>query len=195
MTQPPIDRRQVLQGAAAFALAPAAQADDGPPLPGPAMQAVLPATRSPGRAGDFDFLDGEWLIRNQRRRDGDVWDRFDGEATCRSLLAGAASIEELRIPARSFSGLGLRLLDRKEQRWQDHWIPGATGTVGVPGLPGSFENGAGIFEVEETEDGRTVRYRSVWDLITPRSCRWQQGTSRDGGRSWVLDWSMLWTRR
>ena len=159
----------------------------------------LPATRTPGRAGDFDFLSGHWTIRNHKRRTGAEggWDVFDGEATVHGLLAGVCSVEELRIPARQFSGMGLRLLDVKQARWSDFWVNAASGALGGDGLPGSFEGGAGIFQSEDDDPahpGGRVIYRSVWDRITPTSCRWQQGNSRDGGRTWVLDWSMDLTR-
>lgn len=196
MTDDP-DRRRLLQAAAALALAPAAHAAPADPLPGPAMTAPLPAAPTPGRPGDFDFLTGRWQILNHKRRAGGEggWDVFEGEATVHALLAGVCSVEELRIPARGFSGLGLRLLDLKAARWSDFWVNAASGALGGEGLPGSFEDGAGIFQSEEDDQGTRVLYRSVWDRITPTSCRWQQGASRDGGRTWSLDWSMDWTRR
>jgi hypothetical protein len=192
------DRRRLLQAAAALALAPAAHATPAEPQPGPAMTGTLPPQRSPGRPGDFDFLSGQWAIVNHKRRADGSWDVFEGEATVHGLLGGLCSVEELRIPSRQFSGLGLRLLDVKLARWSDHWVNAASGALGGEGLPGSFEAGAGIFQSEEADPaapGVTVIYRSVWDRITPTSCRWQQGASRDGGRTWVLDWSMDWTRR
>ena len=69
-----------------------------------------PAMPTPGRPGDFAFLDGRWRIRNLKRR-STGWDRFDGEARCFSILGGIGSVEELLIPARDFSGMGLRMLD------------------------------------------------------------------------------------
>jgi hypothetical protein len=38
------------------------------------------------------------------------------------ILAGVGSVEELRIPARNFSGMGLRLLDLEKKVWADHWV-------------------------------------------------------------------------
>lgn len=179
---------------AAAADAPSApDPGDGGPAPGPAMTRGPLARRTPGKPGDFDFLSGRWRIANLKRRDG-AWDRFDGEATVHGLLDGVCSVEELRIPARQFSGMGLRLLDRERGVWVDHWVNARSGVLGLPGMDGSFEDGAGLFESEETENGVRVLYRSVWDRISPAACRWQQGASRDGGRSWQLDWSMDWTR-
>lgn len=50
----------------------------------------------------------------------DEWIEFDGEATVHAILAGVGSVEELRTPARNFSGLGLRLLDVEKKVWADH---------------------------------------------------------------------------
>ncbi|MFG6464262.1 twin-arginine translocation signal domain-containing protein [Roseateles sp. DXS20W] len=188
-----LHRRQLLQAAAALGLAGATAAEAAEPQPGPAMTGALPAARTPGRPGDFDFLTGRWKIVNHRRRDG-RWDVFDGEATVHGLLAGICSVEELRIPARQFSGMGLRLLDVKQAQWRDFWVNGAAGELGAQGLMGSFEGGAGVFEEASDDNGNPLLYRSVWDRITPNGCRWQQGVSRDGGKTWALDWSMDWTR-
>ncbi len=166
------DRRELMRAAAALALAGAGSAEAAAPLPGAALVMPTPATPTPGRPGDFDFLSGQWRIRHQRRLPSGEWDRFEGEASCYGILGGVCSVEELRIPARNFSGLGLRLLDLPRRRWTDFWVNAASGVLAPPGLEGSFENGAGLFESEEQEDGKTVRYRGVWDLITPRSCRW-----------------------
>lgn len=154
---------------------------------------ALPDTPTPGRPGDFGFLDGRWRIRHLKRR-GDAWDRFDGEARCWTILGGVGHVEELLIPARDFSGLGLRLLDVARSRWSDHWVNAKSGVVGVPGLEGSFENGAGLFASTSEEAGRTVHSMGLWDRIGPGVCRWRQVFSTDGGRTWAHDWVMHWRR-
>lgn len=198
MSDLPLERRTFVCWAGAAALcgdASAAPATPAPPEPGPAMTAARPALRTPGRPGDFDFLTGHWTIRNLRKLADGRWDLFDAEASCHGILAGVCSVEELRIPQRHFSGMGLRMLDVKQQLWHDVWVNAAFGVVSGPGIPGSFEGGAGIFDLEEEQDGRRVLHRSVWDRIGPSACRWQQGSSRDGGRNWDVNWHMDWTRR
>lgn len=154
----------------------------------------IPATPAPGRPGDFSFLDGHWRIRHLKRR-GDQWDRFDGEARCWSILDGVGSVEELLIPARQFSGLGLRLLDVEKRVWNDHWVNARSGVVGVPGLQGGFENGVGLFPSTYEENGQTLHALSLWDCIAPGECRWRQVYSADGGRTWQHDWVMHWRRQ
>lgn len=179
----PARRRTLLQMAAGLAGAggsSAAQAKVVPPKP-------------TGKPGDFDFLSGQWKIRNRRLKDG-AWDLFDGEATVHGILAGVGSVEELRIPARQFSGMGLRLLDVDKKLWADHWVNAKSGVLAPSPSWGNFESGVGTWDSDDTEDGKPVIWRGVWDQITPTSCRWYQAVSRDGGASWQETWVMHWTR-
>lgn len=155
--------------------------------------AALPPVKPFGKPGDFDFLTGEWRIAN-RMIDKGAWIEFPGEATVVRILDGVGSVEELRIPAREFSGMGLRLLDVEKRIWNDHWVNAKSGVVSVPGQQGVFENGVGTFLTEDTEGKMRMLYRGVWDRITPKSCRWFQGSSKDGGKTWTDSWFMDWTR-
>jgi hypothetical protein len=180
--QPRIHRRTVLTAAAGTAVAAAVST-------GTRAEPVAPA-----RPGEFDFLNGHWTIANRRLRAPGDWDVFEGEATCWSILGGVASVEELRIPARDFSGMGLRTLDAANGVWLDYWMNSKTGVPASAGTPGRFVGGVGNFDASDTEDGRPVIYRGCWDQITASSCRWRQGASRDGGATWDWNWIMDWTR-
>lgn len=150
----------------------------------------------PGKPGDFDFLQGEWRISHRRLKEPNTnqWDVFEGEATCWSILDGIASIEELRIPARQFSGMGLRILDVGKKLWSDFWVNSKSGILTAPGVTGGFKNGVGIFISEEVEQERTIHARGMWDNIGRETCRWQQSVSTDGGKSWQDNWIMDWRR-
>lgn len=150
-------------------------------------------SRPPGRIGDFDFLTGEWKI-SHRRLNGKDWDLFDGEATCWAVLGGVGSIEELRIPARGFSGIGIRLLDLDKKVWSDFWVNGRSGVLTPPGMSGWFEQGIATFEADDRDGDQPIKVRGIWDRITPRSCRWRQAVSRDAGASWQENWFMDWVR-
>ena len=149
-----------------------------------------------GKAGDFDFLAGEWRIQNRRLKSADSgdWDEFEGEATCWTILAGVGSIEELRIPARKFSGMGLRLLDVEKRLWNDFWVNSRNGVLTTPGQTGVFDNGVGTFTADDMDGDRPIKVRGVWDKITPNSCRWSQAVSYDQGATWKDNWLMDWTR-
>lgn len=162
-----------------------------------ARQPAAPASAAAGAVGDFDFLAGRWAIRHRKRKAGGVdapWEEFEGEATCWTVLAGAGSIEELRIPARDFSGLGIRLLDPTTKLWADYWVGGKERVIGEPGLIGGFVDGVGTFAADDASGATPMKYRGVWDRITPRSHRWRSGTSSDGGKTWDDTWFMEWSR-
>jgi len=145
-----------------------------------------------GKSGDFQFLSGEWKIQHRRLRDG-KWDQFEGEASVIGILGGIASVEELRIPSRNFSGMGLRLLDVERRLWADYWVSGQSGVLNPPTW-GSFTNGAGTWDSHEVDGAAPIIVRGVWDQITPGSCRWYQALSRDDGKTWEENWIMHWVR-
>lgn len=179
-----VQRRALLQMAAGLATASSVGLT-------PAASAAPAAT---GKPGDFNFLSGEWKIQNRQLQKNGQWENFEGEATVHGLLAGIASVEELRIPSRQFSGMGLRLLDVQRGLWADHWVNSKSGVLTPLPSWGSFVDGVGCWDSDDEEDGKPVIYRGVWDQITPRSCRWYQASSRDAGKSWQQNWVMHWTR-
>ena len=187
MTNDPADpqRRSLFKIAVAMAAA-------GSLAPSLARAAAV-APAATGQPGDFDFLSGNWKIRHRRLRDG-TWDEFEGEATVVGILGGIASVEELRIPARNFSGMGLRLLDVERKLWADYWVNGKSGVLSPPPSWGSFVNGVGTWDSDDVDGDQPIIVRGVWDQVTPKSCRWYQAVSRDDGKSWAENWVMHWTR-
>ena len=181
-------RRRLLNVGAAAVLASIAADAEAQPIP--ASSPAVP----PGKPGDFDFLTGEWRIEHRRLKSPGTWDEFKGEATCFSILGGVAHIEELRIPARDFSGMGLRLLDRETKVWSDYWVNAKSGVLGAAGQTGGFVNGVGTFSADEVDGDTPIKVRGVWDRITGSSHRWRQGVSRDGGKTWEDNWFMDWTK-
>lgn len=181
-------------GGSSSSVAPAAPS--APASPAAPSAPSAPRRFPVGKPGDFDFLAGEWRIhhRQLKNKATNEWITFEGEATCWTILKGVGSVEELRIPARGFSGMGLRLLDVDQQLWSDFWVNAKSGVLTTPGMPGGFTNGVGTFLVDDVEDGRPIVARGVWDEITPKSCRWHQGVSYDGGATWEENWWMDWRR-
>lgn len=187
-----IERRRMLQGAAGLVISVS-----GANIMSEMAEASEPANgMMTGKGiGDFDFLAGEWTIKNKRLKDGTTneWQAFDGSATVHKVLGGMASIEELRGKGGKYLGMGVRVWHPEEKMWADHWTGYYNGVVNIPQM-GQFINGEGVFISEETVEGVNWKYRGMWDRITATSCRWHQSSSKDGGKSWDWNWYMDWTR-
>jgi hypothetical protein len=67
-------------------------------------------------------------------------------------------------------------------------------TVAEPPTVGRFKDGRGEFYDQETFNGRAILVRFVISDITPRSCRFEQSFSDDGGKTWEVNWIAVATR-
>ncbi|MFG3295813.1 hypothetical protein ACGF3G_44395 [Streptomyces sp. NPDC048179] len=146
---------------------------------------------------DFDFLHGDWEVRNRRRTDflapdGD-WTEFPAVCHCRPLFDGAANIDEIDMPALGAKGATLRLFDRETREWSLNWAASRSGKL-FPPVVGRFEGDRGEFYGDDTHDGKDVRVRFVWSGASPTGARWEQAFSVDGGETWVTNWTMDFSR-
>jgi hypothetical protein len=158
-------------------------------------------TTSDGRR-DFDFLHGDWTIRN-RRRDRvlagcDEWHEFDSSATVRPILHGLGNVDSISIRSLpgvgAFEGATLRLFDPLACHWSIFWASTRRPGHLDPPLVGCFVAGRGVFDGEDTFEGVPIAVRFQWDHDEAQSARWQQSFSADGGQTWELNWVMEVTR-
>jgi hypothetical protein len=148
---------------------------------------------------DFDFWTGTWLGRNRRLRERlagcDEWDEFEGTCVARPLLGGLGNMDEFRTDYQGgLVGLSLRFFDPETRRWCIYWTD--TGRSGLlePPVVGSFTDGVGVFECDDTFDGRPIIGRYQWSDITATTARWEQSFSEDGGKTWETNWTVEHTR-
>jgi hypothetical protein len=148
---------------------------------------------------DFDFLAGRWTVKHRRLRErlvgSNAWDQFGGTFTNSPLLGGQGNVGDnvMEFPVGTVRGVGLRAFDSKTRQWLSWWLDGRNPSTINPPLRGSFSNGVGTFEGEETVAGRVVKTRVVWSHITSRSARWEQASSMDGMK-WETNWTSDFTR-
>jgi hypothetical protein len=156
-----------------------------------------PATERTGDVHDFDFIAGDWNIRNRRLKargvGSDDWDEFPATSRGALHLGGVANVDEITFPTQGWSGMTVRVFDRARRRWSLHWMNSRTGVV-FPPVVGGFEGHVGEFYGEDEDDGRPVKIRFVWTRLGPDAARWEQAFSADG-RAWETNWVMELTRR
>lgn len=159
----------------------------------------------PDSRHDFDFLMGTWQIYNERlveRLKGcTVWESFEARGQARPLPGGIGNYDEF-VPVDwrpGFVGMSLRSYRPATDLWSIYWLDNKTGGLDAAGnlLPpvvGRFDNGVGVFEGDDTFEGRPIRVRFIWSGIGPDRARWEQAFSPDGGASWEINWIMRFTR-
>ncbi len=148
-------------------------------------------------ASDFDFLFGDWTVRNRKIRDNTdpactEWVVFDAVQTASPILNGAGNVDEMRRG--DFVGFTLRLWSPDERVWRIWWS--ATNAPGVLDEPvvGSFADGIGRFEGVQQVAGVETVVRFEWTVTDPQAPKWDQYFSRDGGVTWSHNWTMEFRR-
>lgn len=148
---------------------------------------------------DFDFEFGEWKIRLSRLQrplsGSTTWVEYEGTSVVRRVWNGRANLGELDVagPAGQIKGLSLRLYNPESRQWNISWASGSNGTLGPP-MVGEFKNGRGEFFNQELLNGRAIYVRFVFSDITPRSFRFEQSFSDDGGKTWEVNWKATFTK-
>jgi hypothetical protein len=161
--------------------------------------AAAPAAPREG-AHDFDFAFGTWKTRVRRLlhplSGSSEWTEYEGTSIVRRIWNGRGNTVELDVSgaAGRIEGLSLRLYNPHSRQWSLNYASSASGMLGVPTV-GAFENRRGEFYDQEPVDGRMVLVRNVITDDTPRSIRFEQAYSTDGGRTWEVNWIAIDTPR
>ncbi|MDQ2990536.1 MAG: hypothetical protein M3R60_15680 [Pseudomonadota bacterium] len=162
-------------------------------------------TSERGGIADFDFLRGPWRVDNRRLRlrlqGNDDWETFTATQHNCALPGGIGNYDDF-IAATwrpDYVGMSLRLFNPQTGLWSIYWLDNQTGGVDraglmLPPVVGKFTDGVGVFEGDDVLDGRPIRVRYTWSAIRSDSACWEQAMSDDGGRSWELNWRMLFQR-
>ena len=148
---------------------------------------------------DFDFEIGTWKTHLTRRlhplTGSNTWVEYEGTSVVRKIWDGRANLVELEAdgPAGHFQGLSLRLYNPQSHQWSLNFANSNDGAMSRPTI-GEFNNGRGEFYDQEILNGRAIFVRFVISDITPKSCRFEQSFSDDGGKTWEVNWIATDTR-
>jgi hypothetical protein len=153
---------------------------------------------------DFDFSIGTWQTHISRRlhplSGSDEWAEYVGSSIVRPIWHGRGSLGETEAegPAGHLEALSLRLYNPESRQWNLYYASsgGTTSTPAALTAPtiGEFRDGRGEFFDTELFHGRNILVRNVWSDISPKSIRFEQAFSEDGGRTWEVNWVAVDTR-
>jgi hypothetical protein len=159
---------------------------------------IMSAMRTREGARDFDFWMGSWKVHNrylrERLKGSSEWVEFEATSVARPLLDGLGNEDEFRTDHDGgFIGMSFRFYDPEKDQWAIYWAD--TRRPGLLDAPvfGSFSGDVGIFEGDDTFEGRPIRMRFIWSGITTPTPRWEQAFSEDGGETWETNWIMDFT--
>ena len=149
-----------------------------------------------GDLHDFDFLDGSWAIQNRylrTRLNGDhVWEEFPASSRFERRMGSLLNVDEIEFPTRGFTGVTVRLFDERERRWSIYWTDSRRAVL-FPPVVGGFSGERGLFFGQDTEGGRPVQVRFIWERRPGDRPHWEQAFSLDG-RDWETNWVMDFRR-
>jgi hypothetical protein len=168
------------------------------PVPAPAVEAttVNAATASDGSHA-FDFLVGTWKSEQhklKKRLAGSTeWETFSSSLRVRKLPGAMGNIDELDLPAGG-TGLTIRLFDPRQQLWSIYWITSNNPVMDSNPVVGRFNGPVGEFFADDEFEGKKIRVRYTWTMVSKDRATWAQAFSPDGGQSWETNWKAEFTR-
>jgi len=143
---------------------------------------------------DFDYLVGNWKLRNRKLKsrlsNSSEWTSFESRVQMHQILNGLGNIDKYTDTAngKPFEGVAVRLFDTKTRLWSIYWADGSAGRFDPP-VVGSFENKVGHFFGRDTFKGRNIIVVFRWDARNPQLPIWSQAFSTDEGKTW--EWNSI----
>lgn len=112
-------------------------------------------------------------------------------------VCGRGALARNRISFQGFVvGFSVRAWNPDTGEWDLVLLWPGLGQPRFGELHGVFRHGRGdFFTSSASPSGDTTRTRFTFADVTPKSLRWQDGTSTDGGATWGSSWIMEFTRR
>jgi hypothetical protein len=164
----------------------------------PNAEAQKPGTERDGQH-DFDPLIGSWKYHLKRRTNpltgSTTWVEFDGTGVDYKVWDGRAQLDTIEVdgPTGHITGLTLRLYNPQSHEWSLYWANARDGLMFVPQI-GEFKNGRGEFFSQDTINGKTIFVRFDWTNLTTGTPHFEQSFSKDGGKTWEVNWITDQTR-
>jgi len=176
-------------------------------------QAPIPR---PEGAADFDFLIGEWRVRNLRLKerlagmdvmDDRNWDEFETRYRMWPLVGGLANVDSMTgiLNSGYFEGVSFRQFEAGKDgdpgQWRIWWLDTSNPRL-TEQVRGSFldtpEGRTAEFFGEEMFGGRTTNLRFRWIDPGDGTARWDQAYQYPDGNervgTWEVNWVMEFTR-
>lgn len=138
----------------------------------------------------LDFWVGEWDLTWPGEKAGEIG---HGTNSIKRVLDGCVVQENFSGgDSMHMRGMSVSAFDERSSRWKQTWVDNEGGYLD---FVGELKNGQMILQREAIRDGTKILQRMVWRNITPNELDWSWEASRDGGKTWQVNWPIHYKRK
>ena len=139
----------------------------------------------------LDFWVGEWDLTWPGEKQGEV---ARGTNSIRRVLESCVVEENFSgDSAMHLRGKSVSLFDARAGKWKQTWVDNEGGYLD---FVGEFKDGQMILARDTVRpDGTNVAQRMVFKNITHNEFDWSWESSKDGGKTWQVQWPIHYKRK
>lgn len=137
----------------------------------------------------FEFWVGEWDLTYPGQNGGTA----HASNSIKRILDGCVVQESFSgDTAAPLRGTSVSTFDALSGHWKQTWVDNQGGYLD---FVGDFKDGQMILQRETTKNGAKVLQRMVWKNITANEFDWSWEASKDGGKTWQVNWPIHYKRK
>lgn len=139
----------------------------------------------------FDFWVGEWELTWPSEKAGETG---HGGNNIKRIMGGCV-VEERFTGGDSMHlrGMSVSTFVTRAGKWKQTWVDNEGGYLD---FVGEFKDGQMILSREGVAPGGAkILQRMVWKNISPKELDWSWEFSKDGGKSWEVQWPIHYKRK
>jgi len=139
----------------------------------------------------FDFWVGEWELTWPGEKPSETG---HGTNSIKRIMDGCVVQENFSGgDSMHLRGTSVSTFDPRSGHWKQTWVDNEGGYLD---FTGDFANGQMILQREFTQkNGARVMQRMVWKNISATEMDWSWEASRDGGKTWQVNWPIHYKRK
>jgi hypothetical protein len=139
----------------------------------------------------FDFWVGEWELTWPGEKPSETG---HGTNSIKRIMDGCVVQENFSGgDSMHLRGTSVSTFDVRSGHWKQTWVDNEGGYLD---FTGDLANGQMILHREFTQkDGARVMQRMVWKNISATEMDWSWEASRDGGKTWQVNWPIHYKRK
>lgn len=138
----------------------------------------------------FEFWVGEWDLTWPGEKHREIG---HGTNSIKHIMDGCVIQESFSGgDSMHMRGMSLSTFDLRSGHWKQTWVDNEGGYLD---FVGDLKDGEMILQREAVRDGTKILQRMVWKHITADELDWSWESSRDGGKTWQVNWPIHYKRR